>query len=994
MNSNVETDIAYQMRADAMESKIVEIIPMNLAAQVRQRPHRHLLRLRVDVDLTNSRAKIVIVFLIIADVTDPWTAEMVATNLIVRRLGPLRSPVTWTRGNGSPLPVNSVVTAQGRLEIPNIQVSHSGAYTCKALEPYSRYPGSEISVYLTVEPFVPITARPVQSCGYNESTCLNGDCVRKEFMCNGRYDCADGSDEMRCNPLGCEPDQFRCLNGMCVQKNWRCDGENDCKDGSDETNCAPSPPEPVENTFTNDFNYSGSSCRHDEFQCTGNVTQCVPKAFHCDGQNDCFDGTDEVGCSKVFITQPPPPLAQLLEYDTFNITCVAVGVPMPEIVWRLNWGHVPDKCTSTSINGVGVLTCYNVQVSDSGAYSCEAINNKGFVVATPDCILVVLQIKPPGCPVGQFNDLAVTQSECISCFCFGATSSCQGANLFVFDVKGSFDPKPIFLPYFSYLSAFNGNQLKSYGGFIKYNIRYDTSGSFLDTPLIIISGNGSGSSSGGDQPSIIRPTLASREEIMMILVNVEQNRIQYTDSRIVDTVISNFKIDSAAATNTGLGKAAFVEQCSCPPGYSGLSCESCASGYSRVEGSWLGRCYRIESCAPGTYGDPLQGYHVNLALAHPAILKTNLEERAFEIQMDNPLANVLPDMLVDVANVVLLDLLAILWFLEITASQFRSLCNPDGSTELSGGPPCNCKPFATGTYCDQCKTSAFHLASTNPYGCISCFCMGVTTSCTSSSWYRQLITTTFIRSTEDFKIVRRQDIQRAITDELEVRPNEREIIYSSFSPSDSSVYYWLLPQRYLGDKVSSYGGVLIILFDTFQSKEDNHYKAFLWKLPKNVIPVSDLPTKWKNADVRKDTEDYRAKNATPDLLNCGNHTVGPDCGQCEPGYTGNPKSGQACYPSTVDVIATQRPKSVRLEETEFIRVAASGTQRASRADVLRVLSSSKLFSYVLHLDPKHPTCTLATSAWIQLLPNKCRASELLKSKLADVLMGTEACLVK
>lgn len=49
----------------------------------------------------------------------------------------------------------------------------------------------------------------------------------------------------------------------------------------------------------------------------------------------------------------------------------------------------------------------------------------------------------------------------------------------------------------------------------------------------------------------------------------------------------------------------------------------------------------------------------------------DLEERAFEIQMDNPLANVLPDILVDVANVVLLDLLAILWFLEITASQVR-----------------------------------------------------------------------------------------------------------------------------------------------------------------------------------------------------------------------------------------------------------------------------------------------------------------------------------
>ena len=25
-----------------------------------------------------------------------------------------------------------------------------------------------------------------------------------------------------------------------------------------------------------------------------------------------------------------------------------MGIPTPEIVWRLNWGHVPEKCTMTS----------------------------------------------------------------------------------------------------------------------------------------------------------------------------------------------------------------------------------------------------------------------------------------------------------------------------------------------------------------------------------------------------------------------------------------------------------------------------------------------------------------------------------------------------------------------------------------------------------------------------------------------------------------------
>lgn len=46
---------------------------------------------------------------------------------------------------------------------------------------------------------VAITARPPKVCAFDEATCLNGDCIRKEFVCNGQYDCADQSDEMRCS---------------------------------------------------------------------------------------------------------------------------------------------------------------------------------------------------------------------------------------------------------------------------------------------------------------------------------------------------------------------------------------------------------------------------------------------------------------------------------------------------------------------------------------------------------------------------------------------------------------------------------------------------------------------------------------------------------------------------------------------------------------------------------------------------------------------------
>ena len=38
----------------------------------------------------------------------------------------------------------------------------------------------------------------------------------------------------------------------------------------------------------------------------------------------------------------------------------------------------------------GTLTVHNVNANDAGAYSCEALNNQGFVFAIPDAIVNVI----------------------------------------------------------------------------------------------------------------------------------------------------------------------------------------------------------------------------------------------------------------------------------------------------------------------------------------------------------------------------------------------------------------------------------------------------------------------------------------------------------------------------------------------------------------------------------------------------------------------------
>lgn len=90
--------------------------------------------------------------------------------------------------------------------------------------------------------------------------------------------------------------------------------------------------------------------------------------------------------------------------DTVVIECEAVGVPPPLIVWRLNWGHIGSQPrTVTRVETIdewygqqgaarsrGVLTIHNARKEDEGAYTCEAINAKGNVLAVPDTIVHII----------------------------------------------------------------------------------------------------------------------------------------------------------------------------------------------------------------------------------------------------------------------------------------------------------------------------------------------------------------------------------------------------------------------------------------------------------------------------------------------------------------------------------------------------------------------------------------------------------------------------
>lgn len=77
----------------------------------------------------------------------------------------------------------------------------------------------------------------------------------------------------------CHGVQFRCANALCIPGAFHCDGYQDCADGSDELNC------------------TAIACPDNQFLCPqGSPTgghKCIPKSKLCDGKDDCKDKADE-----------------------------------------------------------------------------------------------------------------------------------------------------------------------------------------------------------------------------------------------------------------------------------------------------------------------------------------------------------------------------------------------------------------------------------------------------------------------------------------------------------------------------------------------------------------------------------------------------------------------------------------------------------------------------------------------------------------------------
>ena len=186
---------------------------------------------------------------------------------------------------------------------------------------------------------------------------------------------------------------------------------------------------------------------------------------------------------------------------------------------------------------------------------------------------------------------------------------------------------------------FLGQKLYSYGGDLKFVLGYvvargDTSGVFTEDADVILQGGPKNLKIGynwkkptreENGKTIINLPLreqtwfkvdengrgkepVSREEFTLITYNLKRMLIRakfHTDQ--IEGSLHNLDMDLANRTSTNPKIAIGTEMCDCPEGYAGLSCETCAPGYRRVNNTLVnGKCVKCDcnnhapSCDPYT----------------------------------------------------------------------------------------------------------------------------------------------------------------------------------------------------------------------------------------------------------------------------------------------------------------------------------------------------------------------------------------------------------
>ncbi|XP_043484789.1 low-density lipoprotein receptor-related protein 2 [Leptopilina heterotoma] len=209
---------------------------------------------------------------------------------------------------------------------------------------------------------------------------------KTDFQCDRSKVCDDNSDDPEsCPDVECQPEFFRCDNQKCVFKTYICDGKDDCGDGSDES-------------------IERHACKAPEFKCPANqwkcpnaTKTCINVTSVCDGKSDCPNGSDEgYNCIFTECTRQGGLCSNGCIQTPFGAECTCP--PGEELATDgytcqdLNECEPPGRCSQVCMNTKGSYYCNCVDgyVLERDKHTCKALNHSAafLIISNRHTILV------------------------------------------------------------------------------------------------------------------------------------------------------------------------------------------------------------------------------------------------------------------------------------------------------------------------------------------------------------------------------------------------------------------------------------------------------------------------------------------------------------------------------------------------------------------------------------------------------------------------------
>lgn len=376
---------------------------------------------------------------------------------------------------------------------------------------------------------------------------------------------------------------------------------------------------------------------------------------HC---RDCEDNTEGVNCERCKVLH----YRRKEDQECVACNCDAVGSLGAQCSEE---GQCPCK------PGVGTRTCSKCapnfyDMTPQGCRPCGC-NLAGIAQDAPSCdpslgfcpckVNVVGQ-RCDGCKKGYFDLQLDNEFGCVPCFCYGHSNECHSApGFYKKSIQSAFDENdenwialdlrgrevPVLYDadlqiievrgqggefiYFVAPECYLGNQRSSYNHYLTFTLRIGAENVRISAHDVILEGAGLRVSvpiteQGNPIPSHKvqkyrfrlheNPTFGWTPQVntfdfMKILSNLTAVKIKGTYSREGIGYLDDVVLESAHNV-PGNDPATWIEQCACPEGYTGLSCEYCASGYRRdpLGNSPYFRCVKCfchnhaDTCDPDT----------------------------------------------------------------------------------------------------------------------------------------------------------------------------------------------------------------------------------------------------------------------------------------------------------------------------------------------------------------------------------------------------------